>query len=208
MGDLRGRIKKSLSTLSRVSFIYGVFHTFFVLPYTVSNTRKGILNMINQRFNPIISALRGRPSAFAHIYGKQENGVIRGTVYFYQTPQGVIVLAEVSGLPLSSDPCDDPFFAFHIHEGMSCQGTAGDPFGMAMGHYNPKNCPHPCHAGDLPPLISASGIAMTAFLCDSFAVRDIIGKTVIIHSGHDDFTTQPSGNSGTKIACGTIVRAG
>ena len=40
---------------------------------------------------------------------------------------------------------------------------------------------------------------------DRFHVRDIIGRTVVIHSDPDDFRTQPAGNAGTKIACGVIV---
>ncbi|MBR1884477.1 MAG: superoxide dismutase family protein, partial [Clostridia bacterium] len=43
-------------------------------------------------------------------------------------------------------------------------------------------------------------------LVDKFKINDIIGKTVIIHDGTDDFKTQPSGNAGSKIACGEIVR--
>lgn len=41
-------------------------------------------------------------------------------------------------------------------------------------------------------------------LIDKFKIRDIIGKVIIIHSSPDDFTSQPSGNSGIKIACGII----
>ena len=37
-----------------------------------------------------------------------------------------------------------------------------------------------------------------------FRIDEIIGKTIIIHSSTDDFTSQPSGNSGSKIACGEI----
>lgn len=44
------------------------------------------------------------------------------------------------------------------------------------------------------------------FLTDRFKVDDVIGRTVIIHDKPDDFTTQPSGNSGEKIACGIINR--
>ena len=42
-------------------------------------------------------------------------------------------------------------------------------------------------------------------LINKFTVNEIIGRTVIIHSQPDDFTTQPSGNSGKKIACGEIT---
>ena len=42
------------------------------------------------------------------------------------------------------------------------------------------------------------------FLTDRFKLKDVIGKAIIIHSMPDDFTSQPSGNSGEKIACGII----
>ena len=43
-------------------------------------------------------------------------------------------------------------------------------------------------------------------LINKLKIKDIIGKVVIIHDSPDDFTTQPSGNSGTKIACGKIEK--
>ena len=45
-----------------------------------------------------------------------------------------------------------------------------------------------------------------SFLINKFKIQDIIGKVLIIHDMPDDFTTQPSGNSGTKIACGKIEK--
>ena len=65
---------------------------------------------------------------------------------------------------------------------------------------------HPYHAGDMPPLFGEKGEAFSVFMTKRFRVDDIIGKTVIIHSMPDDFTTQPAGNSGEKIACGIIRR--
>lgn len=58
----------------------------------------------------------------------------------------------------------------------------------------------------MPPLFGNDGKAFSAFLTDRFTVKEIVGKTVIIHSSTDDFTTQPSGNSGEMIACGEIKR--
>ncbi len=55
------------------------------------------------------------------------------------------------------------------------------------------------HAGDLPPLLSNNGRAYCQVLTGRFRVSDVIGKTVVIHSGPDDFMTQPSGNAGEKI---------
>ena len=71
---------------------------------------------------------------------------------------------------------------------------------------NPNNLPHPQHAGDLPPLLGNQGYAYSAFYTDRFELPDIIGRSLIIHSGADDFTTQPSGNAGVKIGCGVIVQ--
>ena len=65
-------------------------------------------------------------------------------------------------------------------------------------------CPHPFHAGDFPPLLENNGYAYSKFLTNKFKISEIIGKVIIIHDLPDDFTTQPSGNSGTKIACGVI----
>ena len=69
-------------------------------------------------------------------------------------------------------------------------------------------CEHPNHAGDLPPLFGNNGFALSLFLTNRFTVDEVIGRTIIIHDHPDDFTTQPSGNSGTKIACGVIRRNG
>ncbi|MCX7614928.1 MAG: superoxide dismutase family protein, partial [Clostridiales bacterium] len=67
-------------------------------------------------------------------------------------------------------------------------------------------CNHPGHAGDLPPLFGNYGHAFMAVFTGRVSVSEIIGRTVIIHASPDDFTTQPSGNSGKKIACGQIYR--
>lgn len=148
----------------------------------------------------LLPVLRGRPQAAACIAGGGEFPGVTGAVRFYQTGGGVIVWAEVSGLP-GTPP---QIFGFHIHEGGGCGGDT--PFADAMAHYNPAGAEHPYHAGDLPPLFGSGGRALSVFLTDRFTVGEVIGRTVIIHDRPDDFTTQPSGNSGTKIACGVIRR--
>lgn len=153
-----------------------------------------------------VSMAGKRPTAYASIKGSKQYSNLRGNVYFYQTEMGVMVVAEIFGLPNPTNPCQSPVFGFHIHEGKSCTGNEADPFADAMTHYNPQNCPHPYHAGDLPPLFGNQGYAFSMFLTDRFTTQEVIGKTVIIHDKPDDFTTQPSGNSGSKIACGVIQR--
>lgn len=148
--------------------------------------------------------LQRAPHAQAMVRGSQAYPRIRGRVDFYQTDLGVLVATEVDGLPVGTDACNSPVFGFHIHGGRECLGNAEDPFAEVGMHYNPEDCPHPYHAGDLPPLFGNNGYAVLIFLTDRFTVEEIIGKTVIIHSAPDDFTTQPSGNSGDKIACGEI----
>lgn len=109
-----------------------------------------------------------------------------------------MVAAEVFDLPSPGGVCGWPVFAFHIHSGGSCTGHAADPFAGALTHFNPGNCAHPAHAGDLPPLFGNGGHAVGLVLTDWFTVREIVGKAVIVHANRDDFTTQPSGDAGKK----------
>lgn len=145
-------------------------------------------------------------SAKAHIKGSKEYPSINGMVYFKETKNGVLLTAKIHGLPKPKTHCRGRFFGFHIHEGTSCTGNHKDPFADAKGHLNPTNCPHPFHIGDLPPLLGNNGEAYMSVLIDKFKIKDILGKVIIIHDMPDDFKTQPSGDSGTKIACGKIVR--
>ena len=142
--------------------------------------------------------------AKTNIKGGKKYPKINGAVTFREVKNGVLVTAKVNGLPQSSDSCTGRFFGFHIHEGSSCSGTISDEFANAKTHLNPTNCPHPFHIGDLPPLIENNGYAHMTVLINKFKIKDILGKVVIIHDSPDDFTTQPSGNSGSKIACGII----
>jgi len=131
-----------------------------------------------------------------------------GTVTFTQKGDKVTVAAKVSGLAPGSH-------GFHIHEKGDC--SSGD--GMsAGGHFNPTGKPHgdpnapDHHAGDMPMLVAdASGNAsLTAELGPmtiGTGATDIIGKAVIVHTDPDDFKTQPTGNSGARVACGVIKKS-
>ena len=150
------------------------------------------------------TALYHMPAAYAEITGNPGNGELTGIVRFYPMDSGVLINAEIYGLPVSAEACDSNIFGFHIHEGHSCTGNSTDPYADAKEHYSLSQCPHPSHAGDMPPLFGNNGSAWMMFFTERFSLTDVIGRTVIIHSKPDDFTTQPSGNSGTKIACGVI----
>lgn len=149
--------------------------------------------------------LESRPQAWAVLSGAPENPGVSGVLRLYQTPAGVLVWAEVRGLPRSGAPCQERILGFHIHQGTDCGGTADAPFSGAMAHFDTADCPHPYHAGDLPPLFATrDGYALSLCLTDRFTVRQVLGRTVILHGRPDDFTTQPAGNAGERIACGVI----
>ena len=143
--------------------------------------------------------ISGKPAAIARLRGGRENPGLTGTVRFYQFAGGILVEADVVGLPNNSSG----FYGFHIHTGGSC---AGENFSATGGHLNPAKASHPRHAGDLPPLLSYNGRAYMAVMTDRFSIPDLMGRTVVVHAMPDDFRTDPAGNSGNKIACGAILR--
>ena len=142
--------------------------------------------------------------AEARIRGAGEFSAVRGRAEFRQCRRGVLVTVEVSGLPHREGNCARDIFAMHIHSGGHCTGNASDPFADVGAHYNPENCGHPNHAGDLPPLFGCGGYGYASFLTDRFRLEEVIGRSLILHEHLDDFTSQPGGNAGRKMACGEI----
>ena len=94
------------------------------------------------------------------------------------------------------------FYGMHIHENGNCT----PPFDKTGDHFNPGSKPHPMHAGDMPALLGNKGYSFSIFYTERFIVDEILGRSIIIHRMPDDYMTQPSGNSGEKIACGVIQR--
>ena len=127
-------------------------------------------------------------------------------MHFVQRKHNVEVAGEVRGLKPGAE------HGFHIHEKGDC--SSGD--GMsAGGHFNPLTKPHgnpgtgDHHAGDMPMLeADPSGNAKLNVLLEPMTLgggaADIVGKAVIIHKDPDDYKTQPTGNSGARVACGVI----
>ena len=130
-----------------------------------------------------------------------------GSVTFTQKGDKVVIEAKVSGLTPGGH-------GFHIHEKGDC--SSGD--GMsAGGHFNPTGKPHASpsvpdhHTGDLTMLVAdASGNVSLSMELDAMTIgsgaTDIVGKSVIVHKDPDDYTTQPTGNSGARVACGVIAK--
>lgn len=148
----------------------------------------------------------GGPTAEAVLKPTKGNST-SGTVTFKQEGSQVIVVAKVSGLTPGAH-------GFHIHEKGDCSApdatSAGghfNPHGKAHGH--PDHHEH--HAGDMPELVAdASGNASLTARLKSVEIgggsANIIGRGVIVHAAPDDFKTQPTGNSGARVACGVITK--
>lgn len=147
--------------------------------------------------------------AYAEIRGSHLAPNIRGNVFFTEVSDGTVVYVDVRGLP-DYEPAKGDMppvgpHGFHIHENGTCEvGDPINPFQAAGGHWNPDDQPHGHHAGDFPVLFSNNGYARMSFFTKRFLPEDVIGKSVIIHENPDDFRTQPSGDSGKRIACGVI----
>ena len=97
----------------------------------------------------------------------------------------------------------------HIHN----TGDCTPPFTAAGSHHNPLGATHGSHAGDLPNLeVNVAGVGhldavtnLATLTSGPVSIFDANGSALIIHAGTDDLVTDPTGNSGGRIACGVIV---
>ena len=155
--------------------------------FSIFNSERNIFKLLSTK----------SPTLISNIKGVGDYSKIKGTAKFYEIPEGIVVVTEVFNLPERKTN----FFAQHIHDGENCEDME-----KIEGHYNPQNAEHPCHAGDLIPLLSNQGYSWSAFLDNRFTLKELLGKLYIIHINPDDFTTQPAGKKNKKIACGIIEK--
>jgi len=151
-----------------------------------------------------INALKlanSNPYAIAYLKGGKNNSEIKGTVEFFPWATGSIIKLEILGLPKDTP---NNFFGFHLHENGVCDITKN--FESSGAHYNKNMNAHPNHVGDLPMIYSNNGYAFMLYYTNRFTPDEIIGKSVIIHKMVDDLKTEPSGNSGERIACGVVIK--
>ncbi|MFC4310835.1 superoxide dismutase family protein [Steroidobacter flavus] len=136
--------------------------------------------------------------------GNTANGALKITA----AGTGVKISGMVQGLKPDSE------FGFHFHEKGDCSApdatSAGAHFNPgSQNHGNPQAPPH--HAGDMLNVKSdAQGVAEVSIDNAEVSLQtgqpnDILGKAIVVHAKPDDYTTQPSGNSGDRIACGVVA---
>lgn len=133
----------------------------------------------------------------------------KGTITFSEENGNVKMEANLSGLKPGTH-------AIHIHESSDCSAADGKSAG---GHWNPTHVQHGkwgdakgYHKGDIGNFEADSdGNGTVSLTTDEWCVgcgdanKDIIGKSVIVHEGTDDFVSQPSGDAGSRISCGGII---
>jgi Cu-Zn family superoxide dismutase len=144
------------------------------------------------------------PSYVATTLQPTTGNTAAGTVWFIADGGDVRIRGRVTGLKANQE------HGFHVHE----KGDCSSPDAMsAGGHLNPGAKPHgppsgEHHAGDLPALrADAAGTATLDSRVRGLAggPTEFAGKALIVHLSPDDYTTQPTGNSGARIACGVIA---
>jgi len=135
---------------------------------------------------------------------------VSGEVIFTEENGNVVMKAVLSGLTEGEH-------AIHIHEKADCSSADGKSTG---GHWNPTFQPHAkwgaeegYHKGDIGNFVAdAEGNSTITFETGEWCIgcdddtKNILGKAVIVHQGVDDFTSQPSGAAGARIACTGIIQ--
>ncbi|WP_163378330.1 superoxide dismutase family protein [Cyclobacterium sp. SYSU L10401] len=106
--------------------------------------------------------------------------------------------------------------ALHLHENGDCSAADATSAG---GHWNPTDDPHgkrgenEYHSGDIDNMVvGEDGVGTVEMEVEGWTIgdganSDILNKAVIIHADADDFTSQPSGAAGARVACG-VIQAG
>ena len=136
------------------------------------------------------------------------------------TPTGAVEIEDdgtKTTVKITIGGATDGYHGVHIHNGTACDNDDAGYGGAAGGHWNPTDAGHGFptspthHAGDLGNVIVTNGtggtdLTTTTIELDDGHMLNPIGKAVIFHQGTDDGVTQPTGDAGTRAACGILQK--
>jgi Cu-Zn family superoxide dismutase len=164
----------------------------------------------------VVALLAGLPAFAAdmvvtmNLVSEQGVGKSIGTVTITEGPKGLVFTPKLTGLT----PGDH---GFHVHQNADCSPGMKDGKPVAAlaagGHYDPaatgKHEGHEGkgHLGDLPALtVGADGTASTAVTAPRLKMSDVMGRSLMIHAGGDNYSDQPAplGGGGARVACGVV----
>ena len=166
----------------------------------------GMLVALTGTIVPLDNALAASmTSAHANLKATEGNKA-SGMLDMTQTAEGIHVTGTISGLSPSSA------HGFHIHENGDCSAPDATSAG---GHFAPEHQPHgnpaspPHHAGDMPNIDADSkGVAKVDVMVKGITLdagpHGALDRAIVVHRKADDYQSQPSGDSGPRIACGVI----
>jgi Cu-Zn family superoxide dismutase len=139
---------------------------------------------------------------------KDKDGKDVGKVELTETPGGVLLRLTLDGVPPGEH-------AFHVHAVGKCEAP---DFKSAGPHFNPDETKHGLlnpegpHSGDMPNLHVPDGGKLTVEVLNEMvtldgeqALLDADGSAIVVHASADDYTTDPAGNAGDRIACGVVT---
>ncbi len=142
-------------------------------------------------------------------FESKSNSSVTGTASFVEKNGKVTFVAKIAGLTPGAH-------AIHIHEKSDCSAADGSSAG---GHWNPTFKKHgkwgvgEYHKGDIGNFTAdEKGNGTITLTTDEWCIgcgdqtKDILEKGLIVHQGTDDFTSQPAGNAGARVACSAIIK--
>ena len=199
---------KKIITMQKLKQLITFGSLFSLLCFTACNNgeKKEETNTTKEKTE---AETTGAVTATATLAGTGADTTLSGTAEFSQQNGKVKLVLKITCMKMTNKTV-----AVHLHE----MGDCGDMGKMAHGHWNPTNQQHgrwgssSFHLGDIGNIsIGANGkgtleMETNLWSLGGDSTSNILNRSVIVHGGVDDFTTQPTGNAGSRIGCGVIMK--